>query len=125
MEDPFGGIDHHDLWPDTGRKFDEGKTEYGLIPAAALHEIARVLTIGARKYSRDNWKRVPDGPRRYFDAMMRHLWATKRGEMNDPETGISHFAHAGCCLLFLLETELTESEKPELTESRTHQADLK
>ena len=66
-----------------GRKFDGDKTEYGLLPALALEEIAKVLTFGAQKYERDNWKRVPDSKRRYFDALQRHLWAWKRGEKFD------------------------------------------
>ena len=89
----------------NGVKYDAGKAEYGLIPANALNEIAEVLTYGAAKYSRDNWKIVPDRERRYFDAMMRHLWAIKRGEDCDPETGYSHYAHAGCCLMYLLEMQ--------------------
>lgn len=85
-----------------GTKHDSGKPEFGLIPAKALFLVAEVLTIGAQKYSRDNWKKVPDRRRRYFDAAQRHLWAWWGGEENDKETGKSHLAHAICCLLFLL-----------------------
>ena len=92
---------------ETGVKYDAGKPEYGLIPAYALEEIAKVLTYGAQKYSRDNWKQVPDKERRYFDAMQRHIWAYKRGEKTDPETGMHHLAHAGCCLLYLAEFDLS------------------
>jgi len=87
----------------NGIKFDDNKPEYGLLPAIALDDIVKALTYGAQKYDRDNWRKVPDGERRYFDAMMRHLWAIKRGEALDSETGLSHYAHAACCLLFLLE----------------------
>jgi hypothetical protein len=52
-----------------GRKFDGNKLEYGLIPPLAQQEMVRVLTFGAQKYERDNWKRVPDSKRRYFDAL--------------------------------------------------------
>ena len=94
-----------------GRKFDGGKLEYGLIPPFALDEMVKVLTFGAQKYERDNWKRVPDAKRRYFDAMQRHLWAWKRGEVNDPETGIHHLAHAACCVFFLYEHDITDFEE--------------
>ena len=40
---------------------------------------------------------------RYFAAMCRHVFAWWGGEDADPETGYSHLAHAGCCLLFLME----------------------
>ena len=86
-----------------GRKFDGNKLEYGLIPPLALKEMVRVLTFGAQKYERDNWKVVPESKRRYFDALQRHLWAWKEGEQLDPESGIHHLAHAMCCLMFLYE----------------------
>lgn len=97
-----------------GLKYDGGKPEYGLLPPVALEEIAKVLTVGAKKYARENWRYVDDAPRRYFDALQRHVWAWKRGEHLDPETGLSHLAHAGCCLMFLL--ELDELEKNNETE---------
>lgn len=97
-----------------GIKFDSDKPEYGLLPPHALDEIVKVLTYGAQKYDRENWRKVPERQRRYFDAMMRHLWAVKRGEAVDNETGLSHYAHAGCCLMFLLEMEL----QPHLKDDR-------
>lgn len=93
-----------------GRKFDGNKTEYGLLPPLALEEIAKVLTFGAQKYERDNWQRVPDSKRRYYDALQRHLWAWKRGETIDPESGLHHLAHAGCCLMFLYEHDVLYSK---------------
>ena len=87
----------------AGRKFDGGKLEYGLIPPKALEATVDVLTFGAQKYERDNWQKVPDSKRRYFDALQRHLWAWKQGEQIDPESGKHHLAHALCCLMFLYE----------------------
>ena len=92
-----------------GRKFDGGKPEYGLLPPLALEETVKVLTFGAQKYERDNWKKVPDSKRRYFDAMERHIWAYKKGEQMDPESGIHHLAHAMCCLMFLYEHDIMYS----------------
>lgn len=90
-----------------GRKFDGGKLQYGLLPILALEENVKVLTFGAQKYEPDNWKRVPDGPRRYFDAANRHIWAYKSGELLDPETGCHHLAHAICCLQFIIDLDLS------------------
>jgi hypothetical protein len=90
-----------------GRKFDGGKPQYGLLPPHSLEDVAKVLTFGAQKYDIDNWKRVPDARRRYFDAAQRHMWAYKMGEMNDPETGINHMAHAICCLMFINDLDNT------------------
>lgn len=95
--------------PTEGRKFDAGKTEYGLLPPFSLEEIAKVMTFGAQKYERENWRYVDDGKRRYFDAMQRHIWAWKRGEIYDPESGMHHLAHAGCCLMFLSELDMIEN----------------
>lgn len=90
----------------AGRKFDNNKPEYGLIPPNALEELATVLTIGAKKYARENWRYVPESKRRYYDAAQRHMWAWKRGEQMDPETGKHHLAHAACCLFFLYEHDI-------------------
>ena len=92
-----------------GRKFDGGKLEYGLLPPLALEETVKVLTFGAQKYERDNWQKVPDSKRRYFDALQRHVWAWKQGEINDNESGIHHLAHAMCCLMFLYEHDVKYS----------------
>ena len=94
-----------------GRKFDGGKLQYGLLPPLALRETVKVLTFGAEKYEPDNWRRVPDGPRRYFDAAQRHLWAYKTGEVTDSETGVSHLAHALCCIMFMLDLDESEYEE--------------
>ncbi len=94
----------------TGRKFDGGKLEYGLLPPLALEEVVKVLTFGAQKYERDNWQRVPDSKRRYFDALQRHVWAWKQGEQIDPESGLPHLAHAMCCLMFLYEHDVKYSK---------------
>jgi hypothetical protein len=92
-----------------GRKFDGNKLEYGLLPPYALQETVKVLTFGAQKYERDNWKKVPDSKRRYYDALQRHLWAWKMGENIDPESGLHHLAHAMCCLMFLYEHDIIYS----------------
>ena len=92
-----------------GRKFDGNKLQYGLLPPLALKATVEILTFGAEKYEPDNWKRVPDSKRRYFDAMQRHLWAWKQGEQNDQETGKNHLAHAMCCRMFLYEHDVEYS----------------
>lgn len=94
----------------NGRKFDAGKPQYSLLPLKALEEITEVLTAGAIKYERDNWKYVPDAQNRYFDATFRHLISWRNGEQLDPETGKNHLAHAMCCLMFILERDIYTPE---------------
>jgi hypothetical protein len=72
--------------------------------------VARVSTIGAKKYSPGGWRTVPDGRQRYMDAAMRHLLALGRGEETDVDTGCLHLAQAAWNLLASLELELQESK---------------
>lgn len=85
-----------------GRKNDNGKLRYDLIPFSALEEIVKVLNYGADKYKPNNWKHVKNFRARYFAAIMRHLVAWFGGEKTDPESGISHLAHGACSILFLI-----------------------
>lgn len=90
---------------DQATKRDFLKLRYDLLPPEALQEVVEVLSFGAAKYGDRNWEKgLPYS--RYFGAAMRHLWAWWRGEDLDPESGLSHLAHAGCCVLFLLTYEL-------------------
>lgn len=88
-----------------GRKFDAGKLDYTLVPFEGLDEVVKVLMYGAQKYERENWRHVPEAQQRYAAAAFRHLTAHLRGEAIDQETGLSHLAHLGCCVLFLLALE--------------------
>lgn len=107
-----------------GRKFDGNKLEYGLLPPVALKATVDVLTFGAQKYERDNWKKVPDSKRRYFDALQRHLWAYKEGERYDTESHKHHLAHAMCCLMFLYEHDIIYSvDEPVQSNLNFHQSE--
>ena len=88
-----------------GVKYDMEKPDYSLVPPNALEDTVKILTLGAQKYDRDNWKLLPNAKRRYFAAAQRHMWARLKGELKDPESGIDHCAHAICCLMFMLELE--------------------
>lgn len=97
-----------DFNPNVGAKFDVDKVGVDMLPPAALVEIARVLDFGAKKYSSYNWANGIKFSRIYA-SLLRHIWAWWRGENLDPETGLSHLAHAGCNVLFLL--QLSETRK--------------
>lgn len=87
-----------------GRKFDQEKPEMALLPPYAIEAVARVLTYGAKKYEKDNWKYVPDGEYRYRNAAFRHFNEVLKGNLTDPETGEHHLAHAICCMMFELDS---------------------
>lgn len=84
-------------------KFDSGKTDWSLMPFEAVEEINKVLEFGAKKYAAHNWTQG-EGFRytRVLNSLFRHLFAWSRGEDLDPESGLSHLAHAGCNIVFLL-----------------------
>ena len=88
----------------VGIKYDQEKPDYSLLPYGALDDVVKVLTYGAKKYDRDNWKYVDDY--RYKAAAMRHFSAYMQGEHLDPESNIHHLAHMACSVLFLLQKEL-------------------
>ena len=105
----------------TGIKYDSEKPKMNLLPPKAIVEVAKVLTFGAQKYDAENWRKLDDLQNRYTAGALRHIFAHMDGEKLDPETGLSHMAHALCCLLFKLEIELEdgESKEEELRETDT------
>jgi len=87
--------------PSGGLKYDSGKPRMDLLPAYSLEQIALVLGFGAQKYASWNWSKGI-AYSRLLGACLRHLFAWARGENTDKESGLSHLAHAGCCILFLI-----------------------
>lgn len=87
----------------TAVKYDQEKADWSMMPWDSVEEILKVLEFGKRKYSAWNWAQG-DGFKysRIFNSLMRHMFAWFRGEDNDPESGLSHLAHAGCNILFLI-----------------------
>lgn len=89
----------------TGTKHDQEKPRTDLLPTAPLLEIAKVLGFGAKKYAAHNWRGGIEQSR-LVGSSLRHLLAYNDGEDNDPESGLPHLAHLGCCVLFMLEQHL-------------------
>lgn len=91
----------------TGVKYDNNKPDVSLLPPEALLEIAKVFDFGKGKYSAHNW-RGGFVWTRISSAVLRHIYAWLKGEDKDPESGLSHLAHAACGLMFLLTFEVTK-----------------
>ncbi|MBI0182092.1 hypothetical protein H3V11_09085 [Snodgrassella sp. W8158] len=94
-----------------GIKHDNGKPRLDLVDPKWLTAVATVLGFGAEKYSDHNWREGLNWSRLYA-ALQRHLTAFHSGEINDPESGFPHLAHASCNLMMLYVLQ----EKPELND---------
>jgi hypothetical protein len=104
--DPHGKSQH-----ESGAKMDDGKMRPWLVLGGfskALEEVSRVGTYGARKYTDDGWRDVPDGFRRYSEAMLRHQLAEMGREKWDRESNLLHAAHVAWNALARLELILVE-----------------
>lgn len=79
---------------------DNPKRLIELVPPILIAEIADVMTFGAKKYAPGNWMRGMSWSTVY-GALQRHQNSWFMGEENDPDSGLPHMGHAGCCLAFL------------------------
>jgi hypothetical protein len=91
-----------------GLKYDTDKPKMHLIPPLMEEEVAKVLTFGAQKYGPENWRTLDDLHNRYISAALRHINSIKKGDVYDEESGLTHAAHAVCCLMFLGEIQLED-----------------
>ena len=67
-----------------GRKDDQNKLRFDLVPVKPLLEFVRLWTLGAKKYSARNWEKGLIWGR-IFAALMRHGWKWWGGEKYDKE----------------------------------------
>lgn len=96
---------------------NQGKPQFSYLPNSFLMAlppsvsrsfvtaVTRVLEFGAIKYSPDNWRKSGSW-RKATDSALRHLIWALEGEIIDPESGLTHMAHLGCNLAFLIEFDL-------------------
>ncbi len=90
-----------------GKKHDDGKPPMALLSSVFLEEVSKVLAFGAKKYDPWNWKGGFVWSR-VISAVLRHIFSWLKGEDKDPETGLSHLAHASCGLMFLVDFEVNK-----------------
>jgi len=90
-----------------GVKHDQDKLRFDLVPSDVEVEIAKIFTIGAKKYGDRNWEKGISNDRLYA-AARRHLVSHRTGEKTDPEFGTPHLAHAIVNLMMMLHFELEE-----------------
>ena len=95
---------------DQSAKADKGKLELSLVNPELVKAVAEVRMYGTEKYGdSENWRKVE--PKRYVDALYRHLLAYIEGNEVDEESGLSHLAHMACNISFLLDKEYLKEHK--------------
>ena len=99
---------------EIGKKFDTDKPMWSLLPLKAIEQIVIVMTYGARKYGKHNWKKLDDFHDRYESAIGRHWtkWQSKEPYDSDffERYGIkvSHLAMLATNAVFLLWKEIED-----------------
>ena len=96
---------------ELGRKYDQDRPRFDLIPAGPLRSVAKVLHFGAKKYAPNNWQKVENGFNRYMNAALGHLNKRLMGERIDADSGLPHLACAACNVLFALWFDQQEEEE--------------
>ena len=86
-------------------RFNEGKTDYTLIPVEAQRQEAAVWKLGTEKYGKDNWKKLwgDESIHVIMASLMRHANAILEGELFDSESELPHAAHIRCNAAMILE----------------------
>nr|DAP61157.1 MAG TPA: hypothetical protein [Caudoviricetes sp.] len=98
---------------DQSAKADKGKLELSLVNTELVKAVAEVRMYGTEKYGdSENWRKVE--PKRYVDALYRHLLAYIEGNEVDEESGLSHLSHMACNISFLLDEKYLKEHESEV-----------
>jgi len=107
---PFSSNEVNTVDPTTGGQKGVKLERYDLIPVYPMREVARVYGLGASKYAARNWELGYEWSKSY-GALQRHINAFWAGEDRDPDSGLSHLAHAVFHCLAMMEWARTHPEK--------------
>ena len=80
-------------------RYNEGKLDWTLLDFDSIAPAVKVMTFGATKYARENWKLPCDDPKQHIQSAIRHLLAITKGEEVDPESGERHSGHVICNMM--------------------------
>lgn len=87
-----------------GGRFDTGKAPVHMVDPILVTEVAKVLHWAATRespppYPADNWRKGMAWTR-VVGSALRHAFDILRGEDFDAESGLPHWAHLGCNVMF-------------------------
>jgi len=83
----------------TALRYNKNKPQWSLVNFKSLEPMVQVLEFGAKKYSRDNWKKGLN-KNEVLESLARHLFALIDGEEFDQESGLPHIGHIMCNAMF-------------------------
>lgn len=86
----------------SASRYDSGKTRHELLPPHAINEIAKVYTMGAKKYAPHNWRKGMAWSR-VIGSLKRHLNELENCRDYDEESGLLHAAHVAWNAITLIE----------------------
>jgi hypothetical protein len=66
-----------------------------------FESMAQVLMYGAKKYERDNWRKLQSDPFASAASLYRHIRDMRNGETLDKESQVHHLGHIMCNVMFL------------------------
>lgn len=97
---------------DYSAKHDQDKLRPSLICESLIEAVMQIREYGCKKYGDpENWRKVE--PKRYEDAMWRHILQCKKYGIDsiDEESGYPHLWHAACNIMFLIEMKVNVTNK--------------
>lgn len=96
-----------------GKKYDDLKINYSLIPHKTIEAVAAVFTYGSLKYAPWNWTKIDSV--RLLSAVFRHLMENSKEPLSkDEETGFYHLDHAITSLMMYREKLIIEKNAENL-----------
>jgi hypothetical protein len=107
---------------EPGKRFDQGKIDYHLIPVPFLVEFAKLYTAGAIKYDPENWRKGMS-----WSRMIRCVWSHWLqwlcGIKKDPETGVHSCVMAAWNLaaLYMYEVHLEKKDYDDRKDVLSHE----
>jgi len=86
---------------DAGLRYDDNKLRVDLIPPQWIEGLAKVFTMGAKKYGDHNWKKGMKYSR-MLASMQRHMLNWQKGEKMDGESELNPLLHVAWNALALV-----------------------
>lgn len=107
-----------------GRKDDQGKLRWELLPLDLIEKIVDIYTHGAERYGANTWQNLDNGYQRFKAALLRHLVEHEKGNTIDADSGREHLAHVAWNAIAMLYHANRESEGEPLEETLSRYREL-